>query len=247
MFETIIAAGASLLGGLLGRRSSGSSNTNRQESITNQSGTSTTQQSGTSSTAYGSSTSFDVRNMTPEGFEAMFKAMGITEKIANDALKYYNRDQALSDAELAMAQIFREYRESELPKVFVAQAGAGLYNSTTGQLMANDAYARAVDLANARRLEFLKTYSQMMNDGVSMFLRAIDLNKGSVKQGSESTSGGSSTSSTSTSVTNSSSTSQTKGTTTGNSSGGSIVDFGQVGNSAGSLINGIVNAFKPKP
>ena len=216
-----VTIGVTLLGSLLGgsRRNRGSSSsTSTTTGTSTTSGLSTTTSNESGSTAYGSTTSFDVKNMTPEGFEAMFKAMNMGERIANDAFKFYSREQALADAELAMGQLFREYRENELPKVFIAQAGSGLYNSTTGQLMANDAYARAVDLANARKLEFLTKYQQMLNDSVGLFMRSIDLNKGSVKQGSESTSGASSTSSTRTSVTTSSQTTDSTSRTIGNSS-----------------------------
>ena len=186
----------SAIGGLSGSGNSSSGNTN---STTTSS--STTRSEGSSSTSSSSSTSFDIQNMTPEGFAAMLKALDITGKLAESAIGSYSKEQAKADALANMGQIFREYRENELPKVFVAQAGGGLYNSTTGQLMANDAYARATDLANARILEYTKSYNQMLNNDLGSFLSALNVNKGSVKRGGESTSGGSSTSSSSVSNT----------------------------------------------
>lgn len=198
------------------------------------SGTQTTNSSGRSSTSSSSSTSFDIKNMTPEGFAAMLKALSLTQGIADAALTNYSKDQAKADALANMNQIFRDYRETELPKVFTGQAGAGLYNSTTGQLMANDAYARATDLANARILEYTKVYNSALNNDIGTFLSALNVNKGSVKQGGESTSGGSSTSSSSSSTTTENK--QTNSTSNQQQDQGDSGLFGAIGSIAGGLL-----------
>jgi hypothetical protein len=235
-----ITAGAELgsaLGSAFGNSQSRSDNsTSRSE--TQRTGTSVTNTSGMSSTSGGSSTSYDIRNMTPEGFAAMLRAMELTERLMQRSLVDYSKEQAIKDSKESMAQIFREYRESQLPQIYVAQAGGGLYNSTTGQLMANDAYARAVDLANARQLEFIRSYNQMLGNDIGLFLRALDVNKGSVKQGSESTSSSSSTVSSSTSVTNSSDNSVTNSVQQSQSSSRS-----RGGSGTGSAIGGVLGAI----
>jgi hypothetical protein len=226
----------SQIGGALGNIFGGNSGSTSNSTTTSNS-SSTTNSSGSSSTSSSSSTSYDIVNMTPEGFAAMMRALDITSKLAESSIGNYSKDQAKADALANMGQIFREYRENELPKVFIGQAGGGLYNSTTGQLMANDAYARATDLANARILDYTKAYNQMLTNDLGSFLSALNVNKGSVKRGGESTSGGSSTSSSSTSTTEGTQTSVTKGQQEQKKSSGGL--FGSIGG----LIGGALSLF----
>lgn len=56
----------------------------------------------------------------------------------------FSKGAAFSDADSLMDGIFQRFRESDLPQIFSRNCKAGVYNSTTAQLLANDAYARKV-------------------------------------------------------------------------------------------------------
>jgi hypothetical protein len=232
-----LSAGLNLGGAIGGALGSifGDNPTSNTTGTTNSTGTQTTNSSGSSSTSSGSATSFNIQNMTPEGFAAMLKAMSITEGIATSALANYSKDQAKADALANMQQIFRDYRETELPKVYAGQGGAGLYNTTTGQLMANDAFARATDLANSRILDYTKVYNTALNNDIGSFISALNVNKGSVKQGGESTSGGSSTSSSNTSTTTENKTSNSTSNTEKDDGGAGL--FGGLGSIIGAGLS----------
>lgn len=57
----------------------------------------------------------------------------------------YTKQQAIDDSQGLIGQIFQQYKNNDLPTIFNAQNASGGYNSTTGQLMANDAYGNAVN------------------------------------------------------------------------------------------------------
>lgn len=73
----------------------------------------------------------------------------------------FSKDNASSDITASYDGIFREYRESELPVIYGKLCSTGMYNSTAAQMLANDAYARAVDKAGQAKHAAIKDYAQL--------------------------------------------------------------------------------------
>lgn len=73
----------------------------------------------------------------------------------------FSKSTAFSDADLLMTQLFTEHRESDLPKIYNRDCQAGLYNSTSSQLMANDAYARKVAETARLKIDTAKAYADI--------------------------------------------------------------------------------------
>jgi hypothetical protein len=60
-----------------------------------------------------------------------------------DSQNKYNKESAIGDAQGIVSNIFRDYKNTALPQIFNAQNSAGGYGSSTGQLLANDAFGAA--------------------------------------------------------------------------------------------------------
>lgn len=73
----------------------------------------------------------------------------------------FSKDSAASDITSSYDGIFREFRESELPVLYGKLCSTGMYNSTAAQMLANDAYARAVDKAGQAKHGATKDYAQL--------------------------------------------------------------------------------------
>lgn len=84
-------------------------------------------------------------------------ANAITAKYLSDE---FSKAKAISDAKDAVRNIFHEYADEFLPKIYSAGCEHGIYNSTTMQLLANDAYARAVRKGAELVLKNINDYAQ---------------------------------------------------------------------------------------
>lgn len=88
----------------------------------------------------------------------------------------FSKESAIQDSEGAIAELFRNYSNAELPKIFSSQVSSGGYNSAGHQLLANDAFANTaakgaalrsktiLDYATARRNQLDPLISLLNND-----------------------------------------------------------------------------------
>lgn len=116
-----------------------------------------------------------------QGIAAAYKNTDIKETIINDHLqgnqaqrlddlanaitaKYlsdeFSKAKAIQDAKDAVTNIFHEYADEFLPTLYSSGCRHGIYNSTTMQLLANDAYARAVRKGAELVLKNINDYAQ---------------------------------------------------------------------------------------
>jgi hypothetical protein len=68
------------------------------------------------------------------------------------------RAQAIRDVQGSIENLFKQNRESFLPQILSKQNRAGGYNSTTGQLLSNDAFARTVAQGQALMTDTITKY-----------------------------------------------------------------------------------------
>lgn len=88
----------------------------------------------------------------------------------------FSKEAAIRDSQGAITEIFNNYKTTDLPKIFSGQISSGGYNSTSHQMLANDAFAQAtakgaalrtdtiLKYANARRQELDPLISLLNND-----------------------------------------------------------------------------------
>jgi hypothetical protein len=75
----------------------------------------------------------------------------------------YTRESAIKDSEGAVADLFKQYSITDLPKIYSNQNSTGGYNSTGHQLLANDAFASTVAKGAALRQKAIVDYAGARN------------------------------------------------------------------------------------
>lgn len=71
----------------------------------------------------------------------------------------YTRENAIADAQGTVNAIFRQFSEQALPEIFQAQGNTGAYNTSAGQMLANDAYGQAVASSAQVVMDNIATYA----------------------------------------------------------------------------------------
>jgi hypothetical protein len=79
----------------------------------------------------------------------------------SDSQNLYSKNAAVRDSQGLIASIFRDYKNTALPQIFNAQNSAGGYGSSTGQLLANDAFGAATAKASEAVLKNINDYRKI--------------------------------------------------------------------------------------
>ena len=85
----------------------------------------------------------------------------------------YSRENAIGDANGVVANIFRQYKNTDLPQIFQAQNTSGGYNGTTTQLLANDAFASANAKAADAVLKNIIDYRRLQQGDYTTFAQLM--------------------------------------------------------------------------
>lgn len=72
----------------------------------------------------------------------------------------YSRENAIADTQGFIDEIFRRYQNEALPQIYRNPRASGIYNDTSTQLLANDAYATAVAQGQAAISQNILNYAQ---------------------------------------------------------------------------------------
>jgi hypothetical protein len=84
-------------------------------------------------------------------FQPLMSALGDTS---------FTRGNAIKDSQGFIDEIFRQYETQSLPKIYSNPRSSGIYNDTSTQLLANDAYSGAVAKGQANLFQNILAYSQ---------------------------------------------------------------------------------------
>lgn len=71
----------------------------------------------------------------------------------------FSKSSAVADTVTLTDAMFNKFREESLPQIYVRDCMSGVYNSTTSQLLANDAYARKVREAAEMQVKTIVDYA----------------------------------------------------------------------------------------
>lgn len=74
----------------------------------------------------------------------------------------YSKDNAMADSKALAESMFDDWAEEYLPTLYSSMCKRGIYNSTTAQLLANDAFAEAMKDAMKAQLDFVKAYADII-------------------------------------------------------------------------------------
>lgn len=72
----------------------------------------------------------------------------------------YSRENAIADTQGFIDEIFRQYETESLPQIYRNPRASGIYNDTSTQLLANDAYSTAVAKGQAAISQNILNYAQ---------------------------------------------------------------------------------------
>lgn len=224
--------------------------TNSTSGTSSQTGSSTTSQTGTSTnrgTSGSTSISSGKNNTTSESAttgksttsgrsasldeEFLTALQGLTRQGTADLQNTkFTRDQAIADTQGMVQEVFRNYQEGDVAQILGQMGQSGAYNSSTAQLLQDNARAVATNKAAGLVLQNIKDYAQLglaeQNAVTSLFstLKGAETQSGSTTVSDSRTLGSSETLSSSTvnsQGTTSSNTTSTGGSTTSSSQSGS--------------------------
>lgn len=95
----------------------------------------------------------------------------------------YGKQAAIADTQGVVRSIFNDFQNTALPAIYQSEIGSGGYNATTGQLLANDAFASTTNKAAATILDTIMKYRQTeQNDFFNLARLVSAIPGGSVTQ-----------------------------------------------------------------
>lgn len=86
----------------------------------------------------------------------------------------FTKDAAIQDSQGMIAQIFSEYEKGSLPQIYKNARATGVYNDTSTQLLANDAYSSAVAKGQSQLVQNILAYSQARSNQLNPVLALLN-------------------------------------------------------------------------
>lgn len=127
----------------------------------------------------------NLETMSPVGRMQLDELLKLLGGNAGNVQQGFSKGAAQQDAMGMVQQIFDNYQKTALPAIYNAQTGAGAYNSTGGQLLANDAYAQTVNKAATMVNQNVVNYAQAYQQQMSPLMQLLSIDKGSRTTGSD--------------------------------------------------------------
>jgi len=85
----------------------------------------------------------------------------------------YSKSSALKDVSGVVDNLFKTFREQNLPQIMAAGGQAGVYNSSGMQAMADNAYAQTVGQAASITMDAVKSYAGIDNTNNQLTLQSL--------------------------------------------------------------------------
>ena len=85
----------------------------------------------------------------------------------------FTKAAALKDSEAGVKQIFAEYKNTDLPKIYQNQVSSGGYNSVVHQLLADNAFSSAVAKGQAFQTDTVAKYAKARQDEIGTLLQLV--------------------------------------------------------------------------
>ncbi len=87
--------------------------------------------------------------------------------------KQFSRENAISDVQGIVSSIFDKYKTTALPQIAMGMQGAGVYGSTAGQNLANEAFGKATADSAAIVMDNIAKYATLAQQDQSMSLSGL--------------------------------------------------------------------------
>lgn len=135
-------------------------------------GSSSSSRSRTSGSEKGSET---IRRLSDESIALTERLAAVFGAEAAGPDQGLSRQAALDDVQSIIGNLFQQYSETALPQIYSAVSGGGGYNSTTGQLLANDAFARTTSQAGEVAIGAITQYEQLAQQRRQISLAGLEI------------------------------------------------------------------------
>jgi hypothetical protein len=101
----------------------------------------------------------------------------------------FGRTQALADVQGQVEGLYQQYSQQKLPEILSAQTAAGAYESTTGQRLANQAFAETTAEAAKLQLGAVAAYADIQSQIRQTAQQGIGISLDTLLKAQEETSG----------------------------------------------------------
>lgn len=137
-------------------------------------GARTTSSSTTDSSASGrESSQASTRRLTEQQYNELSRTMRTLQRDVDEFDQAYSKEAAIRDSKGLVADIFRQYRETDLPQILQSQSQAGVYSNTGTQMLANDAFARTTSAASSAVLQAIQNYAGIQTERRNVSQQAL--------------------------------------------------------------------------
>lgn len=126
---------------------------------------------------------FREKNSDDCWYPAACSAITSIQPILLTSIGEHGKAIARADAADLVNNLFIEFADEELPKIYQAQNGSGGYNAITAQLLADDAYARTVNKAAALILDNISKYATIRQGDSQAIAQLFATTRGSYSVG----------------------------------------------------------------
>lgn len=97
------------------------------------------------------------------------------------------RQQAMTDTQGAVSDLFKQFKDTALPNILSAQQRTGGYGATTAQMLSDDAFARTVSSAAGLQLNAINQYETMALNKSQQALSGLSTSLQTLLQANETT------------------------------------------------------------
>lgn len=91
----------------------------------------------------------------------------------NEGVQGYSKADAINDVSGVVSNIFKQFKETTLPNILGVQGAAGAYNSTSAQLLADNAYGQAVAQSSDTVLKAIADYAGIETSKQNAFMSSL--------------------------------------------------------------------------
>lgn len=85
----------------------------------------------------------------------------------------YSRENAIADSQAGIQEIFRQFESTSLPQLYRNPRASGVFNDTSTQLLANDAFSSAVAKGQALQADNIMRYAQARNSQLTPVMQLL--------------------------------------------------------------------------
>lgn len=85
----------------------------------------------------------------------------------------FSRENAITDSNALVKSLFDQFQTTALPQIAMGMQGAGVYNATAGQQLANDAFGKTTAAASQAVMQNIQSYAKLAQEDKNLTLNGL--------------------------------------------------------------------------